>query len=233
MFPILIIAGGKATRLFPLTQEIPKSMIEILGKPFIGWQLELLAAAGFKSVILCLGEKAAAIEEYVMDGSRFGLQVQYSFDGVVPLGTAGAIAKALPLLPENFGVMYGDSYLPINYCEVEEFYNSNGTTALMTIYRNKNLFDNSNVNFKEGKIIGYSKINRNKDMDFIDYGFAIMNKSKFLSIQHNRKIDLSELFENLVKGNELAGYEIKTRFYEIGSFSGLRDFESYLEGGRQ
>ena len=231
MFPALILAGGKATRLFPLTQNIPKSMISFIGKPFIGWQLELLADAGFEEVLLCLGEKAADIEKYVGNGSRFGLRVQYSFDGNTPLGTAGAIVKALPLLSDDFALMYGDSYLPINFKQVEKFYRANNATALMTVYRNGNLFDKSNVSFKDNKIVSYSKSNPTKDMEYIDYGLAIINKAKFSKIGPNQAADLSDLFEDLVKSQELHGYEIKTRFFEIGSFSGIKDFEHYLQGG--
>jgi len=175
MFPILILAGGKGTRLFPITHEVPKSMVEILGKPFLGWQLELLASAGFDRAILCLGEKATSIVDYVGDGSKFKLDVQYSFDGPNALGTAGAIANALPLLRDNFAVIYGDSYLPIDFHKIQEYYLSQDAIALMTIYKNENRFDQSNVHFKENKILEYSKNETSKKMKYIDYGFSNFN----------------------------------------------------------
>src|ERR1044071_9702153 len=112
MLPIAILAGGLATRLRPMTETIPKALVEIAGEPFLAHQLRLLRAAGYERVVLCVGYLGKMVREFAGDGSAFGLYVEYSFDGPTLLGTAGAIVRALPLLGPRFSVIYGDSYLP-------------------------------------------------------------------------------------------------------------------------
>src|ERR1039458_4877965 len=112
MLPVAILAGGWATRLRPVTEKIPKALIEINGEPFLAHQLRLLASKGVKRAILCVGYLGEMLEAYAGDGSRFGLQLTYVPDGPHLRGTAGAVAHARPLLGESFFVLYGDSYLP-------------------------------------------------------------------------------------------------------------------------
>src|SRR5271163_370338 len=115
MFAVAILAGGLATRMRPVTERIPKSMIEVAGRPFIEHQLELLQAENVKNVVLCVGHLGEMIQAHIGDGKRFGLSVSYSFDGERLLGTGGALRRALPLLGHDFFVLYGDSYLDISY----------------------------------------------------------------------------------------------------------------------
>src|SRR5262245_66473965 len=119
LMSVLILSGGYATRLRPLTEHTPKALIDVAGRPFLWHQLALLKAHGIRRVVLALGYLGESIQERFGDGSDMGVSIQYSFDGSVPLGTAGAIRKALPLLPERFFVLYGDSYLPCDYGSVE------------------------------------------------------------------------------------------------------------------
>src|SRR5258708_1931944 len=112
MLPIAILAGGLATRLRPITETIPKALVEIAGEPFLAHQLHLLRANGYERVVMCVGYLGEMVRDFAGDGSQFGMQVEYSFDGEALLGTAGALRKALPLLADDFSVIYGDSYLP-------------------------------------------------------------------------------------------------------------------------
>ena len=112
LHPVAILGGGLATRLRPLTDRIPKALVDVNGEPFIAHQMRLLRSNGVERVVYCAGYRGEMIREYTGDGARFGLEVEYSFDGPAPLGTAGAIKRALPLLGESFFVLYGDSYLP-------------------------------------------------------------------------------------------------------------------------
>jgi MurNAc alpha-1-phosphate uridylyltransferase len=228
MYTVAILAGGMATRLYPVSNSVPKSMIEISGKPFIDWQLELLSKSGIKEVVLCLGNMALAIQDYVGDGTQYGISVEYSLDGKTPLGTGGAIVKALPLLGDEFGVIYGDSYLPIDYRSIMEFYSSQKISALMTIYNN-GLLDKSNVVYRDRRIMKYSKLIHETEMSYIDYGFSIFKREVFSKLTTKKFLDLSEIFENLAKTGDLSGYEVNQRFYEVGSFRGIEEFNLYLE----
>src|SRR5512133_904030 len=100
--PVAILAGGLATRLRPITETIPKSLIEVCGEPFIAHQLRLLRSRGIEEVVLCIGYLGEQIEKVIGTGSAFGLRVRYSFDGKELLGTGGAIRRALDLLGEDF-----------------------------------------------------------------------------------------------------------------------------------
>jgi NDP-sugar pyrophosphorylase family protein len=158
--PAAILAGGVARRLRPLTENIPKALIEINGKPFLAHQLELLNEAGINEVVICAWHQGEQIRAYTGDGSRFGVKVSYSFDGEQPLGTGGALKKALPYLGDSFFILYGDSYLPCDYNMVEKAFNISKKDGLMTVHHNQDLGDRSNVQFENGKILEYDKFNR-------------------------------------------------------------------------
>lgn len=227
MFPVVILAGGLATRMRPLTEKLPKSLLEVSGEPFIIHQLRYLKLQGITKVIICAGYLGEMIEALVSNGEAFGLNVQYSFDGQKPLGTGGAIKKSLSKLENNFFVLYGDSFLPINFYDVQDVYIKNNNKALMTIIKNDNQWDKSNVRYESGKLIEYNKKNPKQNMKYVDYGLAVLNKSIFSVFPEI--FDLSDLYHDLSLRDDLAGYETNQRFYEIGSMQGLKETENYLK----
>lgn len=230
---LVLLAGGLATRLRPITETVPKSMIEIAGKPFIDHQLRLLKSKGISSILICTGYLSEKISSYVADGKKFGLNVFYSHDGEELLGTGGSIKKALPLLGEDFLVMYGDSYLDIDLQKIWQFYLSSKKNALMVVIKNKNKWDKSNVEFVRDKITIYDKDRQLPSMEYVDYGVSIFKKKKFLELAgSNKKFDLSELHKKLVASGDLAGYEVFNRFYEIGSRDGINELEQNLKIGK-
>jgi len=229
MLPVMILAGGLATRLRPLTETIPKALIEVAGKPFIFWQLDYLRSQGIKRVILCTGYLSQMIEDVVGGGSLFDLDVSYSSDGDQLLGTGGAIKNALHLInDDNFFVLYGDSFLLVNFIDIEDHFLKNNALPLMTVMKNDNQWDKSNAIFKSGKVINYDKNNINKNMKYIDYGLGILNKSVFTNFQGRENFDLAMIYNQLSLDNHLNGYEVFTRFYEIGSQEGIKQTEIFL-----
>lgn len=228
MLPVLILAGGLATRMRPITERIPKALIEIAGRPFITYQLEYLRDQGVKQVVLSVGYLGEMIETLVGDGSRIGIDVRYSYDGAKLLGTGGAIKKALPLLGEEFFVLYGDSYLPINFLDVFYAFRASKKLALMTVLRNDNQWDVSNVVYEGGLLIEYDKKMSSVAMHYIDYGLGILSRSIFDSYPMDFAFDVADLYHDLSVDGKLAGYEVFERFYEIGSISGLEEAEIYI-----
>ena len=164
MLPVAILAGGLATRLRPVTEKIPKALIEINGEPFLAHQLRLLASKGVKRATLCVGYLGEMLEAYAGDGSRFGLELTYTPDGPHLRGTAGAVAHARPLLGESFFVLYGDSYLPCDYGAVARAFERSGQAGLMTVFHNQDQWDSSNVRFEGGRILAYNKKLRTPEM---------------------------------------------------------------------
>lgn len=233
MLPVAILAGGLATRLRPLTETIPKSLIEINGEPFLWHQLRLLRDSGVSRVVLCLSYLGEQVRDSVGDGHEFGLHIDYSFDGSVLLGTAGALKRALPLLGERFLVLYGDSYLPIDLGAVETAFQASGKAGLMTVYWNEGQWDTSNVEFARGMIVAYDKKLRTERMRYIDYGLGAFRATAFDGVPADKPWDLAALYQELLKAGELAAFEASHRFYEIGSFSGIEELSTYLRQGRQ
>ena len=228
MLPIAILAGGLATRLRPITETIPKALIEIAGEPFLGYQLRLLSGGGIRHAVLCAGYLGEQIRAYAGDGSAFRMRVEYSFDGPELLGTAGAIKRALPLLGDGFFVVYGDSYLPCDYGAVAQAFLDSGKLALMTVFRNQGRWDSSNVEFSEGRILAYDKANRTPRMRHIDYGLGVFRRQAFDAVPDNRPHDLAALYQSLLGQGELAAWESPQRFYEIGSQDGIRELTEFL-----
>jgi NDP-sugar pyrophosphorylase family protein len=227
MLPVAILAGGLATRLGNLAKDNPKSLVPVGGKPFIFHQLELLKASGVEKVVICAGHLGQKLQKAVGDGEEMGLEIRYSFDGPKALGTGGALRKALPLLAEFFLILYGDSYLEIDYREVAKAFLYSGKQALMTVFRNTGKWGVSNVVYENGVVRLYDKRADGVEMNYIDYGLTGMSK-EVIAGWPDAAFDLADVLTNLSVSKELAGYEAPERFYEIGSPEGIADLEAHL-----
>jgi NDP-sugar pyrophosphorylase family protein len=212
---------------------VPKALVEVAGRPFVEHQLALLARHGVRRVVLCVGHLGEQVERHVADGSRFGLEVAFSFEKPRLLGTAGALRYALPLVGDRFFVLYGDAYLPCAYRVVGERFNSAGKAALMTVFRNADRWDRSNVEFANGVIVRYDKRVHEPSMHHIDYGLGVLSRAAIELVPAGQPYDLERLYQRLLERGELVGFEVYERFYEVGSFSGIRDLSAYLSAHRR
>jgi MurNAc alpha-1-phosphate uridylyltransferase len=228
MFTVAILAGGLATRLRPITTTIPKALVEVAGQPFIVRQLEYLRDQGVRRVVMCIGYLGGMIQDVVGSGERFGLQVLYSPDGPTLLGTGGALKKALPMLGNDFFVLYGDSFLPVDFSAVEQAYETSGQRALMTVLANEDRWDKSNVLFSDGKLVEYNKRAPSPDMSHIDYGLSVVSAQVLTTYPNNQAFDLADVYQALSIQGQLAGLEVNERFYEIGSHTGLKETEEFF-----
>lgn len=224
---LALLAGGLGTRLRPLTAATPKLLIPVAGEPFLAHQLRRLAAEGLREIVLCCGHLGDQIEAFAGDGGRFGLSVVYSHDGDHPLGTGGALHAALPRLGSQFLVMYGDSWLTEPTRPVWQAFLSSGRPALMTAFPNRNRWGASNVEFRDGAILRYDKLQPSPSMTHIDYGLEALDASVF-ALCPQTAFDLADLLSALAARSQLAGYETAHRFYEIGSLDGLRETEAVI-----
>jgi len=216
----------------PLTERVPKVLLEVAGRPFAEHQLRLLRDAGVTDVVFCLGYLGEMVEQAIGDGSRFGVSVRYSYDGDQLCGTGGALIRALPLLGDAFLVMYGDSYLDCDYGAVERLFLASGKLGLMAVIRNEGRWDKSNVLFENGRLVRYDKKNRTPDMQYIDYGLGALHREALKAYPAGAVVDLADVYHDLSLRNELAGFEMHERFYEIGSPKGLREADDYLSARR-
>ncbi len=226
--PVAILAGGVATRLRPISATIPKSMIPVAGQPFIAHQLELLVRNGIRDVVICGGFLGEQIEAFVGNGSGWGCAVRYSWDGLPLKGTGGALRRALPLLGDHFFVMYGDSYLPIEFRPVHTAFVREPKLGLMTVFRNEDQWDRSNIEFVDNEIRNYDKQDRSAAMRHIDYGLGLLHSRAFRSWREDEVFDLASVYRELLREGQLAGYEVARRFYEIGTMAGLTETDAFL-----
>ena len=229
LYPVALLAGGLATRLRPLTENIPKSLVEVAGEPFLAHQLRLLKRQGIQRVVLCVGYLGALVQEFAGDGARFGLELAYSFDGPVLRGTAGALRQAQLLLGDEFFVLYGDSYLPVDFSAVQRSFQASGQPALMTVFRNEGAWDTSNVEYDGTRILAYDKRHRTPAMHYIDYGLGIFRRDALDDVPATGAYDLADLYGQLLASGRLAAHVVEQRFYEIGSQAGIQELTKYLE----
>ena len=224
--PVAILAGGLATRLGPISQTIPKALVDIAGKPFVVHQLELLRARGIRRVVLCIAHLGEQIEAALGDGRELGVEIAYAHDGGKLLGTGGALRQALPLLGDRFLVLYGDSYLTCDYAEVIRAFEHSGKLGLMTVFKNDGQYDASNVVYRDGHIVCYDKTDRSAAMTHIDYGLGAFKAEALAGYPADGRLgrfDLATVYQHLLARDQLAGYEVAERFYEIGSPAGLEE----------
>lgn len=222
---MIILSGGKGTRIKKITKKIPKCLIDINGKPFLYHQLKYLKKNKINNVVISVKYKSNLIKEYIEKYVDF-MNVKLISDGKKPLGTGGAVINSLNYLKKNFFIIYGDSYLRFNLNKL--CLNKNIST--MGILKNIDKYDKSNVLLKRGNYIKYDKINnKSKKFSYIDYGVSYVSNKLFTKYKKNKKIDLSLIFSEISKKNLLKGYVIKKRFYEIGSYNGINDLKKFLK----
>lgn len=230
--PVAILAGGLATRLRPVTETIPKALVEVAGRPFAAHQAELLRRQGVTCVVWLVAYRADQIEAALGDGSTWGMRFEYVHDGPVLLGTGGALRRALPHLGPAFFVMYGDSYLECDFPAIERAFRSGGRAGLMTVFKNDGLYDTSNVEFAAGRIVRYDKRTRTPAMHHIDYGLGILTPAALAAHPEGEPLDLARVYQDLLAADQLAAFEVAERFYEVGSPEGLAETDAHLRAWR-
>jgi len=225
---MVILCGGLATRLGTLVKDIPKSMIQIEDKPFLEYQIENLKKHSIKDIILCVGHLSEKIKDYFGNGEQLGVNIQYSHDGDKPLGQIGAVKNAESLLEGVFLVMYGDSYLSVDFQKVHSYFTQNNKLGLMVVYKNYDKYDKSNLTIKDNMVTKYGRNGVTKDMIYIDYGVSIFRKKALNLVPKNTFYTTKQFFSDLIKKEELLAFEASKRFYHIGNPDALEEFKSFI-----
>jgi N-acetyl-alpha-D-muramate 1-phosphate uridylyltransferase len=223
---VCILAGGLGTRLGDRVADTPKPLLEVAGRPFLSHQLQLLSEHGARHVVLCVGYLGEQVEEWI-GGEAFGIRIEYSYDAPGLDGTLGAIRRALPLLPDSFLVLYGDTYLRMDYAAAAAAWTDSGRLGLMTVLRNDGRWDTSNAVLADDRVVTYDKEAPAPEMRWIDYGLGGI-EARAIALVPAGENDLARLYRRLAELGELFGYEAQERFFEIGSPEGLADAEAFL-----
>lgn len=228
--PVCILAGGRGTRLGERTREVPKPLLEVAGEPFLIHQLRLLAAHGARDVVICVGYLGHAIESRI-GALQFGVRIAYSYDSPALDGTLGAVRRALPLLGERFLVLYGDTYLRLDYQAVSHAWRESGLPALMTVLQNRGRWDTSNAHYQDNRVLAYDKHQPDRDMHWVDYGLGGLLAGAIHRVGEAES-DLAALYSELARRGELYGHPASQRFYEIGTPNALEEAAAFLESSR-
>ena len=224
--PVCILAGGLGTRLGARVREVPKPLLEVAGQPFLRHQLRLLAQHGVREAVLCVGYLGEQFEALI-GRSQFGISIAYSYDGPELAGTLGAIRGARPLLGERFLVLYGDTYLKLDYGAAATAWELSRLPAMMTVLRNDGRWDTSNVVFANDRVLEYDKRTPTPQMHWIDYGLGGLTAAAIECVPTAER-DLAALYAELSRRGELFGFEATERFHEIGSPQALAETDAFL-----
>ncbi len=229
--PCLVLAGGLGTRMGPITASIPKALVTVNGQPFVDLQLKRLAELGVRDVVLSVGYLGALLRAHVGGGSALGVTARYIDEGDRRLGTGGAVRFAVDsgIVDDAFFVLYGDSYLDVDFSVVETAWRASGRPALMTVIRNADRWAPSNAEYRGGLVTLYDKRQLRSSMRWIDYGLLVMTAAAVRQrIAPDLITDLADPLHQMSVSGDLAGHPVTRRFYEIGSPEGVRDLETHL-----
>jgi len=199
-------------------------MIDIDGKPFLEQQIEMLKKHNITDIVLCVGHLSDKIEDYFGNGDKFGVNIKYSQDGAKALGPIGAIKNAESLLDDVFFIMYGDSYLSVDFQKAYSFFKEHDKLGLMVVYKNNDKYDKSNLVIKDNMVVGY----REKEAVYIDYGTSILRKKALDLVPKNTMYSTGQFFSDLISKKELLAFEAEKRFYHIGNPDALEELRSFI-----
>jgi NDP-sugar pyrophosphorylase family protein len=227
--PIVVLVGGLGTRVAGITgPDRPKALLDVAGEPFLVRRLRELAAEGVPEAWLLVGHGAAVIGDVVGDGAGLGLAVRYVHDGPRLLGTGGAVRAALLHLPERFLLTYGDTFLPAALAPIVEAWDGSGRPALMTVLRNDDRWEPSNVAVADGLVVRYEK--GASGLTHIDYGMLAFERAVFDPYPVDDPFDLGIVLRDLIDRRELAAHEVHERFHDIGNPAAYEETARWAAG---
>jgi NDP-sugar pyrophosphorylase family protein len=227
----VILAGGLGTRLGSITQQVPKPMVPVAGKPYLEHQITLLAQQRIAEIVLLTGYLGEQIENYFGNGSRWGVSIRYSREAM-PLGTGGALREARSLLASQFLLIYGDSYLPLDYGDVLQRLADAGVCGVMVVYDNAfgDTSVHNNVAIRDAQVSRYDKTSANNpELRYVEAGVLAFERRLVDRIPSQGVVSLEqEVFPLLIAESQMAAYVTTQRFYDIGTPDRLRAIEEFL-----
>ena len=228
----VILVGGLGTRLGALTRNVPKVMLPFNGNPFLYYVIRLLKEQGIKEIVMCTGYLGEQVKDFLGNGSRLSLNIKYSEESGRLLGTGGALKQAQDMLEGYFLVLNGDTFLPIDYRDVEKEYLRLGRKALMAVYNNEmNTGVKNNIALDSAQmVVRYDKKSDAPDLRYVEAGAIILQKEVLDSVLEGVKISLEDgIYRRLIEQKELAAHITGQRFYDIGTPEQQQVFRDFLE----
>ena len=229
LYPVAVLCGGLGTRMADVTGPlVPKSLLPVAGRPFLDFKLAGLAAQGARRVVLLTGHGGEAIEAHLAEQDHFGLTVTCVDDGAARLGTGGAVRGAVEHLGDRFWVTYGDTFLRVPMAEAQGFFERHAWEGMMTILRNEDRWDRSNVSLEGNIVAVYDKRGPPGTHAYIDYGLSVMTAAAMTNKPRAEAFELSEAFLEMIPRRALGAFLVRDRFYEIGSPRGYAETDAFF-----
>lgn len=223
----VILAGGLGTRLRPLTHQVPKPMVEVGGRPFVEYIIHHLADQGFRRILMSVGYLGEQVESYFGDGTRCGVTIRYAREPR-PLGTGGALRNALGMLDEEFLLLFGDSYLPIDYRALEASFHSVPALGLVVVYDDQGGDTGVLKNLAldgAGWVSRYEKGTGSPDLKYVEAGVLCFRREVFAGLPRKEVVSLEhEIYPRLIACRQFRAVITSQRFFDIGTPQRLRDF---------
>ena len=229
---IVILVGGRGTRLGPLTNDVPKPLIKINGIPFLEILIKYLKQQGFLKIILCVGYLSDKIENYFLDGRNLGVEIKYSKE-TEPLGTGGAILNSISLLEDEFIVINGDTFLELNYKKFIDFSQKSAKLCTIVGFSDSHL-DNDFINNlfinEKSEVKNYSKNKSFSNLNYVDVGIYFFKKESMTYFSDSYPISLEcDIFPKLIQDKQMSGFLTESKFYDIGTIEKINKFKRFLQ----
>jgi NDP-sugar pyrophosphorylase family protein len=223
----VILAGGLGTRMKNVGGGVPKALLPVGKSTFVDLQLQWLKLLGVSECLLALGHGGEEIESHLRKNQKDLPKLSFSYDAPKLLGTGGAIKAAQKLLEKEFLVIYGDSFVFVDLGKFHQAFENSGKPLAMTIFKNKNSGDKSNVIFNSREFL-YDKKNITVEMEYIDYGLSWLKKDYFIQNTPEGQFDLSDFMTEVCQKKEAHPFVVDEIFHEIGSPDGYARFQKMM-----
>lgn len=212
----VILAGGKGTRLKPLTMTIPKPLLPLGDMPILEIVLSQLAAAGILRVVITLGHMANVIMASIGNGERFGLHVEYCIENE-PLGTAGSL-RLVNNLDDTFLIMNGDLLTTLDYRELIASHKNNNMSATIAVHKREVHIDYGVIEMSSGNIL-HNYIEKPVIPYYVSMGINVLSRRCVEFIPPSRKFDMPQLVMTLREAKQdVLCYETDCYWQDIGRF---------------
>lgn len=233
MIQAVVLAGGLGERLRPLTEELPKPLVPVHGKPVLQYLLERLRSSGIAEVVLLTGYQGSKIEECFGDGSALGLRIVYAREEI-PLGTGGALKNAAEVLADDFLLLNGDTLLDIDFAVLVTAFRKRRVLGLLVAYENPEGNPPNNLRLAaDGRVVTYSKCDATS-LTHVDAGVGVFRRAILDWIPGDRAVSLEgEVYPRLIKQRQLWAFTTRDRFFDMGTFAGLWALEAQLEASTE
>ena len=224
----VILAGGRGTRMQPITNDRPKPMVPILGRPFLEYQIEQLRGQGFERVLMLLGYLPEVVQNYFGDGTAWGVHIEYSVTEPDQL-TSSRVATARHMIDPCFLLLYCDNYWPMQMNRMWTRFCQAGKPALITVYSNKDGYSRGSVRLdQDGHVRVFDRLRTTPGLREVEISYAILTDLALDLLPEQDTLFEEAIYTPLAQQGRLTAYVSDHRYYSVGSLQRLPATEAFM-----